>query len=276
MFSIKSFFSPKKHNSPDVLGVYPEHMQVRALPERRYMKTSRVLAIFILICIGFMIAIGGLYIYLAERVDVSIANNRVVNLFSIDSGRKVLVPSEHAQRRISALELMMESLLRDYIYNRHRIVWDNSYMQSVWDVGGPIAQFSHYSSIYQPFRSEADAAYRASRANGFVRDVHLYEFKRVQGTLWEGVFDTFDLPIPDPFDPICGNCQDNSKACLACKESHAFNRNRYKVLLRASFNNNKTPANPLGLMVYSYNILYVPIRPEETFWDVPRVLKPDL
>ena len=42
-------FASKKSESPDTLGAYPEGMQVRALPERRYLKTSRFLAVIILL-----------------------------------------------------------------------------------------------------------------------------------------------------------------------------------------------------------------------------------
>ena len=56
-------FAPKNTNSPDVLGAYPEYMQVKALPERRYMKTSHFLAVIIIINIALTILIASFVIY---------------------------------------------------------------------------------------------------------------------------------------------------------------------------------------------------------------------
>ena len=47
-------FGRTKDDSPDVLGRYPEYMQVKALPERRYLKTSRLLALFIFLNMAAM------------------------------------------------------------------------------------------------------------------------------------------------------------------------------------------------------------------------------
>lgn len=269
------FFKPRNHNSPDTLGVYPEYMQVRALPERRYLKTARILAIVILVNIAILVFIAGLYTYIADRADVAIANRSTVNLFTIDSSRKVIVPAEYSNKRVSAIELVTESLIRDYINNRHSVVWDNTIMQNRWDVGGPVARFSNYKNVYSPFRVEADSIFNDSRTNGFIRDVHLYELKRVNSTLWEGLFDTFDMPIPDSFSPIC-NCSDNSKKCVDCKVKNASRRMRFRVFIRTSFNNVKSLDNPLGFMISSYSTLYVPIHENENYWGIPSALKPDI
>lgn len=138
---LRDFFFPEEQASPDVLGRYPEHMQVKALPERRYVKTSRILAVLILINLGFLMAFGGIYMYLAERIDVSIASRRAVNLFYIDTEQKRLRPAEHTQRGVYAMQLMAESLLRQYIQDRHAITWDNTVMAQKWGVSGPVWAF---------------------------------------------------------------------------------------------------------------------------------------
>ena len=134
-------FGRTKDDSPDVLGRYPEYMQVKALPERRYLKTSRLLALFIFLNMAAMIAIAGFFTYIADRIDISIANRKAVNLYSIDSSRQVLIPAEYSTKNVKALELFAESLLRSYIYNRHSVVWENKIMTQRWDVGGPVAGY---------------------------------------------------------------------------------------------------------------------------------------
>lgn len=273
---ISILFGRTKEDSPDVLGRYPEYMQVRALPERRYLKTARLLALFIFLNMAVMMAVAGFFTYNADRIDISIANNRAVNLFSIDTSRQVLIPAEYATRNIKALELFAESLLRDYIQNRHTVVWENKTMTMRWDVGGPVAGYSHYKKVYMPFRMSADKLFEESRKKGFVRDVHIYELKLIKQNLWEAVIDTFDMPIPDAYNPLCDSCTDNSKKCITCKVEHTTRQMRHRIFIRTSYNGVKTVLNPLGFVVETYNMLYVPIDNKEKFWRVPNDLKPEL
>lgn len=275
------FLNRDKEDSPDVLGKYPEHMQVHALPERRYLKTSRLLALLIFFNLALMIVIAGGFVYYADRIDVNIANRRSVNLYAIDSSRQVLVPTEYTTKHVPAMDLFAESLLRNYIINRHSVVWENAIMQHRWGTAGPVAIYSDRRNVYAPFQMWADNLISESRAKGFVRDVHLYELKKIKPTLWEAVFDTFDMPIPDAYEPIC-NCMDNSKKCISCKVNHTSRRLRFRVYIRAMFTNPENASksyqllNPLGFLIKSYNELYVPIKENEVFWKVPNDLKPDL
>lgn len=269
------FFNRRKNDSPDVLGRYPEHMQIQALPERRYLKTSRLLALLIFLNLAAMMVFAGFFTYYADRVDLSIANRRAVNLYSIDSSRQVLVPTEYSVKRVSAINLFVESILRKYIQQRHEILWENSVMQSRWNVGGLVHIFSNHKKVYMPFRLMADHQFSESRAKGFVRDVHLYELKHIKENFWEAVFDTFDMPVPDAYAPIC-NCSNNSKSCIDCKIKNTYRRLRYRVYIRTGFANAKTKSNPLGVSIELYNMLYEPIHTDEIFWRVPNALKPEL
>lgn len=58
----------------DVLEAYPERIQISAIPERRYLRTSRILAIVTFLNMGVMIALSGVFVYLASRLDISVAN----------------------------------------------------------------------------------------------------------------------------------------------------------------------------------------------------------
>ncbi len=275
------FLNNDKEDSPDVLGKYPEQMQVYALPERRYLKTSRLLALCIFFNLAVMILVAGGFVYYADRIDVNIANRRAVNLYSIDSSRQVLIPAEYTEKRIFALDLFAESILRNYIYNRHSIAWNDSVMKNRWGPSGPVSIYSDRKNVYAPFQVKGYDLLQESKTNGFVRDVHLYELKKINATLWEAVFDTFDMPVPDEYEPVC-SCFDNSKECISCKVKHTSRRLRYRVYIRARYRNMPEASkaykliNPLGFMITNYNVLYVPIKEGETFWKIPSDLKPDL
>lgn len=280
--SIFTFFSGKqKDESLDVLGRYPEHMQVRALPERRYLKTSRILTLCIFLNMAVMLLITGFFTYYADRIDISIANRQNFHVYSIDSSRQVLIPLEKSRKRMSGMELYVESLVRKYIYTRHSIVWENHVMQLRWGLGGPISVFSEGREVYSPFQIWAAAALEESRKKGFVREVHLYELKRVRSNLWEAVFDTFDMPIPDLYNPVC-SCSDNSKECIQCKKNHTSRQMRYRAFIRTAFVDTKEKSkawlmiNPLGLQIMAYNLLYMPVNDQEYYWKIPSDLKPEL
>ena len=151
MGMLKDLFGTKKSNSPDVLGRYPEYMQVRALPERRYLKTSRLLATFILINLGITLALGGIYAYLAERVDVSITSRKAVNLLYIDTEKKQLFPVEHHQKTVSAIQLVAEDFIEKYIKERHTITDDDNEMRKVIEGSGFVRLLSESKTVWDKF-----------------------------------------------------------------------------------------------------------------------------
>ena len=278
MGMLKDLFSSKKSNSPDVLGRYPEYMQVRALPERRYLKTARLLATFILINLGITLALGGIYAYMAERVDISIMSKKAVNLLYIDTEKKLLFSTEHHQKTVSALQLVAEDFIEKYIKERHQITADDNEMKKIIKGDGFVGLLSEGKIVWDNFIRSAKREIALARNKGYIRDIHLYELEYVYENMWQAIFDEFDMPIPDPFNPLCRKCLDgspNSHECIDCKKQYALNRKRYKAFVRVNFNNFKTVSNPLGVQIYSYQIIPMVVR-DNSFWDTPRALKPEL
>ncbi len=258
----------------DVLGAYPERMQITAIPERRYLKTSRLLAITTFINLGVLIALSGIFVYFVARLDVVVANRRVVNMYAMDPERQVILASEYNTRTVSSMQLMMEQAVRDYIINRHTVVWDPNEQNYLWSGAGAVAKYSN-KDLYQSFMREAQLLFNDSRARRIVKDVHLYSLKLTSTNIWEGIFDVFDMPVPDIFNPIC-SCSDNTPDCISCKEQHSKGRQRFKVYVRSNFSAPKSLLNPLGIRVLNYDQLYVPIDPKEKFWGVPSILRSGL
>ena len=69
MFEIfNTIFKYKEKQSPDQLGLYPERVHVEAMPERRYLWTSRVLVILTCLGISFnMMLAATIYLLLPQR-----------------------------------------------------------------------------------------------------------------------------------------------------------------------------------------------------------------
>ena len=69
MFDIfNTVFKYKEKSSPDKLGVYPERVHIKAMPERRYLWSSRVLVIISVfsICLNMMLS-STIYLLLPQR-----------------------------------------------------------------------------------------------------------------------------------------------------------------------------------------------------------------
>ncbi len=272
--TLRRLFQGKKEYSVDELGAYPTRMQVSGLPERRYFKTSRLLAIISIISLGLTFALSGVLIYYANRVDITIFGSRAPRVFAIDPEYKTLNAVEYTNASFPAVQFYVEDIVRDYIKKRHSVVWDMDIMKNEWGTGGTIALYSSLE-VFQKFNQESQLALNASRSGGLVKDVILYDVRLMHGNLWTGLFDVFDMPIPDPFNPECV-CADPVPECIACKVKKSLKRQRYRVYLRTMLAGTKSVHNPLGVLIPVYNLLYIPINPNENYWGLPPALRPDI
>lgn len=275
---IKAFFRRKEVETPidqDNLEAYPERMQISAIPERRYLRTTRLLAILTFINLGILMALGGVFAYYAVRIDVSVANRRVVNLYAIDPEHKVIKAAEYNRTRVSALQLMLEKAVREFVIARNSYLLDPKENNKNWAPGGIVSMYLH-PEMYKTFAQDqsygisSDAAKK--KAN---KEVHIYSLQQTPSGLWEGLMDVFDMPPYDPFNPLCV-CTDNSQECLTCKEKHKKGKQRYEFFVDAGFNGFPSLMNPLGVMVNGFYLMPKIIHPEEKYWGIPSVLKPEL
>lgn len=259
----------------DVLGAYPERMQVSALPERRFLKTSRVLAIATIFNIVILFMLGGFYIFMTDHADVEIGSPGNPYLYAIDYEKKRLIPLEYYTAQTTVEKLVSEAEIRDYIMRRHTILWDNNTMIARWGPGSWMQAVTS-QRVWNDTEDSLNYQLGDSRARGFVRDVHILQLENLYGNLWEGIIETFDLPIPDSFNPLCNLCTDNSRSCLDCKARAAKGRNRFKLYVRSDFGGSRSLANPYGFRVTQYNMLFMPLNPAYPVWDLPRALQPEL
>ncbi len=272
--------SKEKPTNQDELEAYPEKEQVDAFPERRYVRLARFLTIFSVINLAFVIAGSGLYFYLAQNKDVTINAQGWVHMYSIDPEKKLLLPSEPFQAKVSAMQLVVEKALRQYINERYSIVWDIDGMRKRWEDGGFVAQISS-KEVFNKFSTEVPKLWADFQQKRITRDVHIYSLYPTHGDLWSAYIETFDFPLDDNLQKIC-DCTDHSRACLDCKEKNMIpgSRQRKKILLRVNFIGQKTLSNPFGILIYAYYQAYVPVPKDgqkaEKFWDLPPALRPEI
>ena len=187
MFDIfTTVFKYKEKSSPDKLGIYPERVHVKAMPERRYLWSSRVLVIIAIfsICFNMMLA-STIYLLIPMRN----AAPRLLYLNSKFNQMKMLEPSEIS---IPTFDLVTEQQVRDYIMYRYLISSRFDELSKRWGPGGPVFWMSG-SRVYQDFKSrEAQQGINLLRLKGIQRDVEIDWITAIARSVWQVQFRTLD------------------------------------------------------------------------------------
>ena len=262
----------------DHLEVYPEKKQVSAFPERRFIKTNRMLVIFALINLACMLAGAGIFIYTAKRVNVDVQNKKGTMLYQLDREEKKLKQAEYMKVKVSAQQFIIEDFLRRYITERHSFNTTLLDSTNQFSSTGLVIK-SSLSAMEKQIRTEFDMLQRETQAQNKIRDVHIFNLHPYYGNLWTAVIETFDFPNKIG-TPDC-DCYDNSPICLKCKYEKTLLRQRRRIWIRISFrgkkdldiNNNSKNANPFGILVEGYYIGYMPKDPVDRNWDLPAELR---
>ena len=108
-------FKFKEKESPDKLGLYPERAHTQAMPERRYLWSSRILVILAVISmsITMMLALT-IYLMLPQKTVYP----RLLQINKYFSQLELVQPAE---RRILVTDLIAEQHISEYITLRNSI-----------------------------------------------------------------------------------------------------------------------------------------------------------
>ena len=235
MFDVfHTVFKFKDKESPDKLGYYPERVHINAMPERRYLWTSRVLVILasLSICINMMLA-STIYVLLPQlRVSPQ--------LFYINKYFSQLEQVQPAEVNMPVGDLIAEQHINEYIMLRYLVSSDYDELLSRWGKGSTIYWYST-PNVYSEF-SKNDAAYNMMqfREKGLRRDVEIDWTRPLAQGLWLVRFRTLDY-LPDMDKPII---------------------NVWRATMRIGFttipfrNKEDAIANPFGFLVTSFSLAY--------------------
>ena len=250
MFDIfHTIFKFKEKESPDQLGFYPERVHIKAMPERRYLWTSRILVILacISICINMM---------LASTIYVLLPQIRVApQLFQIN---KYFSQLEQVQPMLVSMpvgDLIAEQHINTYILQRYVITEDYDELLRRWGVGSTIYWYSS-NQVYADF-SKNDVAYNMMqfREKGLRRDVEIEWTRPLSRGLWQVQFRTIDY-LPNQSKPSVNIW----RATLRIKKTKIpFAKTEDAI------------ANPFGFLVLSYSLAYhASVQDPENYLNVIR------
>ena len=146
----KFLFSKVDESSNDKLGAYPEKVHVGAMPERRYLKTSRIMALLSagLLCVTIMLAF---IIYLITPLLRS-----EPMLLAIDKRFYKLEPVQTQVVLWPASMLLMEEHIKQYILLRHTIVADIDEMQARWNEENSLLRWFSSTEAFGEFKAEKE------------------------------------------------------------------------------------------------------------------------
>ena len=137
MFEVfHTIFKYREKESPDQLGLYPERVHVNAMPERRYLWTSRILVILAAISMSITMMLA-LTIYLL--VPQKTVYPRILQINKYFSELE-LVQNDEVNTR--ATDLLAEQHITDYIILRNTITNDYDELMSRWGPGEIVYWFS--------------------------------------------------------------------------------------------------------------------------------------
>jgi type IV secretory pathway component VirB8 len=230
-----TIFKYKEKASPDKLGLYPERVHVDAMPERRYLWTSRFLVIVACfsICFNIMLA-SSIYVMLPQR-------GAMPQMFYIDHYFSQIERAQPIEIDYPAGNLINEEHITNYIMMRYLITNDYDELLRRW---GPGSYIYWYSSpyIYDDFqRYDARFNMLQFRKRNMMRDVEIDWIRPLSKGLWQTQFRTLDYTIGNPEPSV----------------------NIWRAIMRIQFVNfmNRTDEdalkNPFGFMVTNYSLSYL-------------------
>ena len=179
-------FKYKENKSPDKLGKYPEALHTLALPERRYLWTTRLLVIFSCLSISLnLMLVSGIYILLPQRSSYPM-------LFYHDKGFSQLSLMEKQEKPIAAIDLLTEAFIEEYIYLRHVITSDYDELMQRWRPGSKFYWMSSKKTYGAFAAGEIERNVREFQSTGMIRLAEVEWIRPTSLGFWQAQFITMD------------------------------------------------------------------------------------
>lgn len=231
----KTVFKYKEKQSPDKLGLYPEAIHTKAMPERRYLWSSRLLVIFacLSVCFNIML-VSSIYLMLPQRSTAPL-------LFKHNHTFSQLELVDQQEKPIAVVDLLTESFIEEYIMLRHAITSDYDELMTRWGRNSRLFWMSS-RKVYQDFASnDIKNNVNQFKMRGLVRLIEIEWVRPSSRGFWMSQFITMDY-YPGETTPVI---------------------NIWRAYIRAFMapipyeNRSLREQNPFGFLVTNYSLSYV-------------------
>lgn len=232
---LNTVFKYKEKRSPDKLGLYPEAIHTNAMPERRYLWSSRLLVILasLSICLN-IILVCSIYIMLPQRSasPLLFQHDPIFSQFSL---------LEKQERPVAAIDLLTEAFIEEFILLRQVITADYDELLTRWGRGSRLYWMSS-RQVYQNFVSnDLSNNINQFKMRGLVRLAEVEWIKPMSRGFWMAQFITMDY-YPGETVPVI---------------------NIWRAYLRALMapipyeNRSLREQNPFGFLITNFSMSYV-------------------
>ena len=256
-----TLFKYKEKRQKDKLGYYPEKVDVRAFPERRFLWTSRFLVILscLSMCINMMLA--GILCVLLPMKKLGIMPLQIdYQLYQV---RKM----EPSEKRIYAGDLVTESLMAKYVTDRYTINNDKpeDFEELKQRTGkNDFVFLASDGLVYDLFEINELPYFELLQKRGVKREVVIDRVYPVSFDFWQVRFHTIDEAPEMPMEDFIELLGLNPETIEKIPEDGTPIVNRWISTIRMNFNFDKYKEdkdlglkNPFGLTIVGYDISYM-------------------
>lgn len=250
-----TLFKYKEKNLKDELGYYPEKVNVRAFPERRYLWTSRFFVVISCLSLCFSMILGAVLIILLPMKTV-----KVVPL-QIDFDRYQITFMPKAESRAYAGDLVTESLMAEYVTKRYTI--GGNFDELSHRLGE--REFVHLASdryTYTDFTKNELPYFEMLQKRGVRRQVEIERIYPVSFDFWQIRFKTIDTAPNMPVEEFLTLMGIDINTIVNKPKQGEPIISKWIATLRMNFNGAKYDnkdlglINPFGITIKSYDLSY--------------------
>ena len=257
----------------DELGAFPERLHVSAFPERRYLKTSRVIAIAIFMTIFINMALAFIYMKLASEGDANIYNyaHGGVHLYQADMYNKKIKQVELPHTQIKAVHLLSQTLLEEYLIQRYEVTPSYNEMLVRWSEEEFLV-LATGKEVRISFKEELAKQLEKVKKK-LVEEIYVYSARQIDNSLYEIIFDIFTTKKTDRGEKVCVTIERDLN-WLNCLRENAIEVKRHKAIMRTSYatiagrTREQILKNPYHFQVTSMAVYPLPIRRGDPWVDV--------
>lgn len=251
-----ALFKYKEKAQKDELGYYPEKVNVKAFPERRFLWTSRFLVVIscLSICVSMM---------LASALCVLIPKKGIgIYPLQIDYQLYQITMMSPSNVRVYAGDLVTESVLAEYIKKRYTITDDFELLKKHFGEKDFLFLASS-PEVYENFAGTEMPYFEVLQQRGVRREVKIKRIYPVSFDFWQVRFQTIDTAPDIEVDDFMDLMKVNLETAVAKPKQGAPLVSDWIATLRMNFNFHKFEdkdlglVNPYGLTIYSYDLSFM-------------------
>lgn len=228
---LETVLKPAKRdpNGTDQLGAYPASVRVPALEGQRHLWTTRVFAIsfFLSALLNIILVFTIFYVMLPlKRVEPF--------LVTFSQKEDQVVHIEPLTTRVNGIDVLIESMAREFVRVREEVLTDQTEMQRRWVT---YLKYRMLPEQYNAFLTRVDAPFQELVEKGMSRQVEITGTRRVSANHIEVTFRTHDTD----------------------RAGRRFLTLNWVARLKVGFMPQQTDLedkynNPLGFMVFDYSV----------------------